>query len=230
MLHQSCQPPSEKEQKKNLFWLSFPLAIIRPIFHYLCTDFIGTEMNKSSLRSHYKALRAALSPQQREAKSIAIAQQTLQLPIWHLRVFHLFLPIQHLHEVETQYLIRIFKERQKEIVLPKTHWHPPRLTHILWTPQTTFSQNQWGITEPESGDEISPHALDVVFIPLLAYDQQGNRVGYGKGFYDVFLSQCPATTLKIGLSFFAPIEKIEDVSQQDVPLDYCVTPQRIYRF
>ena len=55
-------------------------------------------------------------------------------------------------------------------------------------------------------------------------------MGYGKGFYDVFLSECHPDTLKIGLSFFEPEEAIEDVFEQDVTLDYCITPNRVYEF
>ena len=70
----------------------------------------------------------------------------------------------------------------------------------------------------------------MVFVPLLAYDKQGNRVGYGKGFYDNFLSKCKPETIKIGLSFFPPEEKIKDVSESDVKLDFCVTPEEVFRF
>ena len=55
-------------------------------------------------------------------------------------------------------------------------------------------------------------------------------MGYGKGFYDNFLSKCKPETIKIGLSFFPPEEKIEDVSENDVKLDFCVTPEGIIEF
>jgi 5-formyltetrahydrofolate cyclo-ligase len=67
-------------------------------------------------------------------------------------------------------------------------------------------------------------------VPLLAYDKHGNRVGYGKGFYDNFLSKCKPETIKIGLSFFPPEDKIDDVSENDVNLDFCVTPEGIISF
>ena len=69
-----------------------------------------------------------------------------------------------------------------------------------------------------------------MFIPLLAFDQTGHRVGYGKGFYDLFLKNCKPETLKIGLSFFSAENEISDVFESDVKLDYCVTPKMIYRF
>ena len=72
--------------------------------------------------------------------------------------------------------------------------------------------------------------MEVVFIPLLAYDKNGNRVGYGKGFYDKFLAECHPNTIKIGLSFFEPEEIISDVTTSDIQLNYCVTPNRIIKF
>ena len=66
---------------------------------------------------------------------------------------------------------------------------------------------------------------------LVAFDEMGNRVGYGKGFYDGFLNKCRKGTLKIGLSFFGAEPKlITDVHKNDVKLDYCITPEKIYTF
>ena len=70
----------------------------------------------------------------------------------------------------------------------------------------------------------------MVFIPLLAYDKTGNRVGYGKGFYDRFLAQCKPETLKIGLSFFEAENEDFITSEDDVRLDYCVTPNQVFQF
>ena len=79
------------------------------------------------------------------------------------------------------------------------------------------------------GIEITPEKLDVIFIPLLGFDKQGNRVGYGKGYYDRFLHQCKPEALKIGLSFFeAETTLIQDTTEHDVPLDVCVTPTQVY--
>ena len=69
-----------------------------------------------------------------------------------------------------------------------------------------------------------------MFIPLLAFDNKGNRVGYGKGYYDNFLSKCTPDVIKIGLSFFEASDEITDVFESDIALDYCVTPNTIYQF
>ena len=104
------------------------------------------------------------------------------------------------------------------------------MTHYLLTDNTKFQKNAYNIPEPVDGLEVPVIKMDVVFVPLLAFDVKGNRVGYGKGFYDKFLSECKPETIKIGLSFFDAEEIIEDASEKDIQLDYCVTPNRIYKF
>ena len=104
------------------------------------------------------------------------------------------------------------------------------MTHFLLTDNTKIKKNEYNIPEPVNGLPVPPEMIDVVFVPLLAYDKQGNRVGYGKGFYDQFLAECKPETIKIGLSFFEAENQIEDVFEADVLLDYCITPTQTYTF
>ena len=76
-----------------------------------------------------------------------------------------------------------------------------------------------------------------IVLPKMVDDQKlmhflltDNRVGYGKGFYDIFLKECNPNVVKIGLSLFEAEEIIDDISPNDVPLDYCVTPNKVYTF
>jgi 5-formyltetrahydrofolate cyclo-ligase len=187
-------------------------------------------MNKKEARQKYKAARQTLSTEEIEAKSLAIANQLLLLDIWKSSYFHLYLPIKSQKEVDTEYLLQILAGKDKEIVVAKSDFQTLKMTHFLLTDNTKFIINDYGIPEPIDGLEVPITKIDVVFVPLLAYDVKGNRVGYGKGFYDIFLSECKPETLKIGLSFFAPEAPISEVSLTDIRLDYCVTPERIYRF
>ena len=104
------------------------------------------------------------------------------------------------------------------------------MTHFLLTDSTLIKKNDYNIPEPIAGIEISNDKIEVVFVPLLAFDSLGNRVGYGKGFYDRFLTNCKPETVKIGLSFFGPEDEISDVFESDIRLDYCVTPNKSYAF
>lgn len=187
-------------------------------------------MFKKDLRKKYKALRQQLSEAQIEDQSLAIANRLLQLDIWENTYFHLFLTIEEQKEVDTEFVLQILAGKDKEIVVAKSDFDTLAMTHFLLTDNTKFQKNQYNIFEPVDGIEVPPSKLDVVFVPLLAYDRNGNRVGYGKGFYDKFLSQCKEEVIKVGFSFFEPEENITDVSPNDIRLDYCVTPETIHKF
>ena len=100
---------------------------------------------------------------------------------------------------------------------------------IKQKPDTSLKENGWGILEPED-DFVEDIKYDVIITPLLYCDNRGNRVGYGKGFYDMFFSKIDRSALKVGVSFFPPVALISDVSEQDVPLDYLVTPTEVLSF
>lgn len=165
-----------------------------------------------------------------EEGSLEIANNLLNLPIWGKEYFHLFLSISEKREVDTQGILHILQGKDKHVVLSKADFDSGTLSNYLLTDSTVIKVNDWGIPEPVEGIEIKASSIDVVFIPLLVYDEWGNRIGYGKGFYDRFLSRCRPDVVKVGLSFFSAEEEILDVDEHDVPLDYCVTPEKIYNF
>jgi len=104
------------------------------------------------------------------------------------------------------------------------------MNHIHFEDTSELINNEFGIDEPESGNKILEDEIDLVLVPLLAFDKKGFRVGYGKGFYDKFLFNCRIDTLKIGLSFFDPVDEIVDINQFDISLNYCVTPKDVFIF
>lgn len=187
-------------------------------------------MTKSELRKTYKSLRSNLSDDVVDEFSLAIANNLLKLPIWEYSFYHIFLSIEEQKEVNTNYILNILSGKDKNIVISKSDFETGNMTNYLLTDSTKIKKNTYNIPEPIDGIEISNDKIDVVFIPLLAFDKLGNRVGYGKGFYDRFLANCKPETLKIGLSFFEPEAKIKNVFESDVTLDYCVTASKTYTF
>ena len=187
-------------------------------------------MTKKELRKTYKALRNDLSESKLDDLSLAISNQLLKLPIWDYSFYHIFLAIEEQKEVNTDYILNILSGKDKNILISKSDFKTGDMTHFLLTDNTVIKKNKYNIPEPVDGIEITNDKVEVVFIPLLAFDKQGHRVGYGKGFYDRFLANCKPETLKIGLSFFEAETEITDVFNEDVGLDYCVTSQEIYKF
>lgn len=189
-----------------------------------------TAMEKKELRKIYKQKRAALSPERRDKLSLEIANQLIAMLIWNFTYYHIFLPIENHNEIDTEFILHLLAGRDKEIVISKSNFEDCAMTHFLLTDNTKIKKNAFNIPEPVDGLEVPVQKIDVVFVPLLAFDKAGHRVGYGKGFYDTFLSACRENTLKIGLSFFEAVESIEGIFETDQKLDFCVTPNMIYNF
>lgn len=187
-------------------------------------------MSKTALRQKYKALRNSLSENEIEEMSLAIVNKLLPLPIWEKTYFHIYLPITEQKEVNTEFILHLLSGKDKEIIISKADFTMQSMTHFLLTDNTKIKKNEYNIPEPVDGIIVSSTKIDVVLVPLLAFDKKGHRVGYGKGFYDKFLSECKPEVIKIGLSFFEPEELIEGIFESDVQLDYCVTPYKVYSF
>ena len=187
-------------------------------------------MNKKELRHKYKALRTSLSENDVEQMSLAVANTILKIPIWEKNYFHIFLPITEQKEINTEYILHALSGKDKEIIVSKSNFETRKMTHFLLTDNTKIKKNEYNIPEPVDGIEVPSTKIDVVFVPLLAFDKSGHRVGYGKGFYDNFLSECKPDVIKIGLSFFEPEEAIEGVFEDDIALNYVVTPITAYKY
>ena len=137
-------------------------------------------MNKKELREKYRLKRQEFNQFQIEEMSLAIANNVLKLAIWDAIYFHIFLPIEINNEVNTAFILYILQGKDKEIVISKSDFETLEMTHYLMTDNTKIKNNKYNIPEPIDGIEVPVSKIDVVFVPLLAYDKTGNRIGYGK--------------------------------------------------
>ncbi len=189
-------------------------------------------MNKAVLRKLYLQKRRELKNIEIDNLTDSILANFSTLNFKGLSLIHFFYPILEKHEFNTLVLKDWLNRYHPEIglVLSRSNLREHTLQHIKWTDGTLLEQNSWGIVEPVDGERVSPAQLDMILVPLLAFDKAGNRLGYGKGFYDRFLKECRTDTLKAGISFFEPIDGIIDTSPFDIPLDLCITPDKIWDF
>lgn len=190
-------------------------------------------MIKKELRQLYKEKRAALTEKERLRMDdlLLIQFQQLEIP-YDVNVLLSYWPLKQYTEVNTHLMTDYLQFRMPglQIAYPVSNFNDHSMKVVVVNDDTNFSINQYGIAEPVDGIEIEPSAVDMVFVPLLAFDRKGYRVGYGKGFYDRFLSLCRQDIIKTGFSFFEPLDGIDDINQFDVPLTIGVTPDQIYEF
>lgn len=161
---------------------------------------------------------------------ILINFQTLDTP--PLRHVFSFYPMEERNEVNafllTDYLH--FRNPVLQICYPKMQIEVPDMEAIACHADTIFEANALNILEPLDTEQVEPQDLDLVLVPMLICDEKGNRVGFGKGYYDRYLSRCRPDCLKVGLSYFEPVARIDDADEFDVPLDLCITPEKVYVF
>ncbi len=189
-------------------------------------------MTKAELRKIYLEKRRAIPPDEHAELSRKIAARFFEaVHISPVKTVHCFISLKHAGEVETASLFRkLWKD------FPNVRTFAPRIDErsgeidaIAFGSESELIQNRRKIPEPVGGEAADPLEIDVVVVPLICFDELGFRVGYGKGFYDKFLSKCRPDCLKIGLSFFPPVERIDDANEYDIPLDLCIMPDRTYR-
>jgi len=187
-------------------------------------------MTKQDIRKTFLAKRqempeAAFAQSNRQICDHFFAHVNLNF----VNVLHTFLPIEKTKEPDTWMIIdRIRREFPHiRIAIPKINNQTSLMDNYFFEGLHQLEKNVWGIPEPKQGIPVPLEKIDLVLVPLLAVDKMGNRVGYGRGFYDKFLGQCPVKTTRVGLSFFEPIDRVDDVSQYDLPLHQVVTPNGV---
>jgi 5-formyltetrahydrofolate cyclo-ligase len=189
-------------------------------------------MNKVEARNFFRQQRSALTTYQVNTGQdlILIRFQELNLPYLHF--LHTYLPIHRNNEPDPSPLVDWLEFRNPglQVAYPKINPTDFSMQHILEEADTCFEENKYGIPEPVHGITIDPMEFDLILVPMLGFDKLGNRVGYGKGYYDRFLAKCKKDVIKIGLSFLSPIDSIEDVDFFDKKLDFCITPECVYAF
>lgn len=189
-------------------------------------------MTKQVLRQLYKQKRLDLDEHELLKMNDLLLIQFQQLVLPTFQTLLSYWPMPHQKEPQVDVMTRYLDFVVPELITCYPCIQPGsfQMEAFQVNEDTDFISNHWGIAEPINGTKMEPTQIDLVFVPLLAFDEQGYRVGYGKGYYDRFLAKCNPNLLKIGFSHFEPVAQISDTDQFDVPLNYCITPQHIYEF
>jgi 5-formyltetrahydrofolate cyclo-ligase len=189
-------------------------------------------MSKEEYRSLFLKKRQEFTKEDVEKCSREISDLFFySFDISQVKNIHTFLPMTSKKEVNTWYIIDQIRKSYPYIQLSVPVIKQQTLQSVIIHQESIFLQNSYGILEPSDlGNMIHPSVIDLVLVPLLAYDTAGNRIGYGKGYYDEFLKEVMNDCLLVGTSFFAPLEDLITADEWDVSLDYCITPTEVYKF
>ncbi len=189
-------------------------------------------MTKELIRKVYSERRMALTEKERVKLDDLLLIQFQKLPFKGVQTVMSFYPMEEKGEMDTLLFTRFLS-----IILPDLSVCYPVIdvksnfmSAIAVNDETDFAENRYGIFEPINGTTIDPLSIDMMLVPLFAFDKKGYRVGYGKGYYDRFLTRCKKDVITVGVSYFEAIDRVDDTQHFDVPLSYCITPQTVYEF
>jgi len=190
-------------------------------------------MTKKELRETYRQKRTALTEQERLRLNDLLLIQFQQMAVpRNTQILLSYWPLEEHGEVNTFLMTDFLQFRMPglQIAYPVADFDATTMQVMVVNDDTDFKKNKYGIAEPVDGTVVAATGIDMIFVPLLVFDERGYRVGYGKGFYDRFLPACREDCSKVGFSYFAPVTAIKDIDQFDVPLTTGITPGQIYEF
>ncbi|MCP9752054.1 5-formyltetrahydrofolate cyclo-ligase [Ferruginibacter sp. HRS2-29] len=189
-------------------------------------------MTKNELRISYKQKRLSITSQQKNKLEDIILIQFQRLNIEIPANIMTYAPFGKFNEFDPQLITDycLFKNPDQVLSYSVVDGDSNDMRAVIVEEDSIFVKNRYGIGEPESGEEMPVGEIDLVIVPMLAFDVNGHRVGYGKGYYDRFLKRCREDVIRIGFSFFEAEQPIDDTDEWDVPLDFCITPETIYEF
>ncbi len=182
-------------------------------------------VSKSELRKVYLEKRIFLSEEEYELRSRLVRENFLRTySVSSYESLHVFLPIAERKEVNTWLIIHEVRKRNPDIrIYVSKSLKNGVLHHFLLEEDTRLRVSPWGIPEPDGHDPIALNHVDIVLVPLIISDRSGNRIGYGKGYYDRFLGEVSCTH-KVGLTLSPPLDRIQYAEDHDVRLSSCIGP------
>lgn len=146
------------------------------------------------------------------------------------KTIHCFLPIKSKMEFDTEPIINFCWDNSIKVVVPVSDFKSATMKSAEFKRNSQTTVTKYNIPEPINPIWVDEKNIDMVITPLLAFDLNGYRVGYGKGFYDRFFKLLRTDAQKVGVSLFPPIDKIKDISPFDVQLTNCISPEKTFSF
>ncbi len=211
-------------------WKVYPETIKRLAEGMLWADESGVIIDvfeeKRLLREGMRKLRERLSDNDVKEKSSAIIKRLLQREEYGKAKTVLFYMGVN-KEVKTEEAVKASLDAGKTVAVPVSDLENRRITPVKINSLTSLKPGAYGILEPEGGKELDAAEIEIAVIPGLAFDSDGNRLGYGLGFYDRFLKKISAK--KIALAYDIQIVDRVLSTENDVPMDLIITEAQVIR-
>lgn len=182
-------------------------------------------MNKEELRKEMKNLRKNMSKEEIFAKSDLICNKLFTLDVIK-NAKTVMVYISAFNEVRTQKIIQKLIDDKKRVSAPITNEENKSMSAYYFDDLSKLVKGAYGILEPPMEHMCDISKIDVVVVPGIAFDKNGNRMGFGEGYYDRFLADFKGT--KIGIGYKFQCKNNIDVNEYDIAMDYVINEEDIY--
>ncbi|MCP9292826.1 5-formyltetrahydrofolate cyclo-ligase [Gracilimonas sediminicola] len=181
---------------------------------------------KQELREKVLAERQQIAAREWKKKSEKIISSLTNADFFKKsKTVHTYISMDQRREVYTDGLLEDILNGSKRAVVPVTNFEDGTLTHSEIRSLSDLKKNKWGVAEPKHITTVNVEELDLIIVPMAAADRAGNRLGYGKGFYDRFLREAEA--IKVGLVFDAFLFDEIPIEEFDEKLDVIISEKEV---
>lgn len=184
-------------------------------------------MDKKTIRKSVLELRQNIKDEERGVWDKSIFDLLVNSKIYK-DAKSIFIYVSCKDEVDTKKVIKYSLNNGKSVYVPKTYIHEKVMTAMKINSLDELIVDNYGILEPKFVDKNNIGIyFDIIIMPGLAFDKIGNRIGYGGGYYDKYISKLNYQVLKIALAYdFQILDNIE-VEDHDIRVDYIITNKRL---
>lgn len=178
---------------------------------------------KNLLRNNILFIRNSLDKETKEAMDYEIYNKLVTSELY-LKAKNIFIYLSFGSEIETKDIINKALDDKKEVYIPKTYKDDKSMKAIRLTSFNDLKKNSMGILEPiDDGNYIEKEQIDLIIVPGAVFDLNGNRIGYGGGYYDRYLDSIKEINNKVVLAYDLQIVDFIKSETHDISFDYIIT-------
>ena len=182
---------------------------------------------KKILRNKILSRRDSLNIKEKESIDNSIFNKLISTDLYK-KSKSIFIYLSFGTEIDTKKIINRAFQDKKEVYIPKIYKKDKSMKAIRLNSFEDLNKNSMGILEPiDDSDYINKEEIDLIIVPGVVFDLNGNRIGYGGGYYDRYLEDIKKVSNKVALAYDLQIVDFIDPEAHDISVDYIITNTKV---
>ncbi|MGN0026781.1 MAG: 5-formyltetrahydrofolate cyclo-ligase [Clostridium sp.] len=182
---------------------------------------------KKILRNKILIIRNSLDKEVKEAMDDEIYNKLIMSDLY-IKAKNIFIYLSFGSEIQTNNIITKALRDEKEVYIPKVYKKNKLMKAVRLKSFNDLKENSMGILEPiDDSNYIDKREIDLILVPGVVFDLNGNRIGYGGGYYDRYLQDIKEIRNKVVLAYDLQIVDSINPDIHDIAFDYIITNTRL---